>query len=158
MNSKSPNKSSCGVRAVWLPAKKSLKPSRQDSLRHNEDFNKLVISPDSVRFAAAVLVSTANADLRVTRIEVDQPLHQLNFWLVSGADPAILPFLVTARPQDLSSSLAELGENTLAQETGTGGRSSRWSSALFKAHQPLARHDERPATIVEGRERPRNCI
>jgi hypothetical protein len=120
----------------------------QASLRNNEDFSKLTISPDSVRFAAAVLVSTATPDLRVTRIEVDQPLHQLNFWLVSGADPAILPFLVTARPQDISNGLAVFGDDASALQTGTGSTSGRWSNALFNSHP--ARAAERPATIVEA--------
>jgi hypothetical protein len=135
-------------RSGRLVTREEVTQAIQNSLRHNEDFSKLVISPDSVRFAAAVLVSTADANLKVTRIEVDPPLHQLNFWLVSAADPAILPFLVTARPQDVLNSLAGFGgDDTSAQETGAGGASNRWSSALFKSH-PM-RAAERPVTIVE---------
>jgi len=135
-------------RSGRLVTREEVTQAIQASLRHNEDFSKLVIAPDSVRFAAAVLVSTANADLKVTRIEVDQPLHQLDFWLVSGADPAILPFLVTARPESPSNVLPGFDDDASGQGTGNGGSSSHWSSALFKSHP--ARASERPATIVEA--------
>jgi len=120
----------------------------QAGLRHNDDLSTIVISPDSVRFAAAVLVSSANADLRVSRIEVDEPLHQLNFWLVSGTDSAILPFLVTARPQGNSNDSAGYEDDPSARQSGTGGKSSRLSGALFKQHP--SRLTGQPVTIVEA--------
>jgi hypothetical protein len=135
-------------RSGRLVTREEVTQAIQSSLRHNEDFSKVVISPDNVRFAAAVLVSTANADLRVTRIEMDQPLHQLNFWLVSGADPAILPFLVSARPQDVSNGLPGFDNDASTDATAAGSTSGRWSSALFRSHPPRA--TERPATIVEA--------
>ncbi len=116
-------------------------------LRQNEDLGSLIISPDSVRFAAAVLVSNANADLRVSRIEVDEPLHQLNFWLVSGTDPAILPFLVTARPQGDSTGSTVSGDNSSAQLPGSG-QLGRLRSALFK--QRATRVTDRPVAMVEA--------
>jgi hypothetical protein len=120
----------------------------QSSLRHNEDLSSIVISPESIRFAAAVLVSTADADLRVSRIEVDEPLHQLNFWLVSRADAAILPFLVTARPQPDPSESSGSEEYSSALQMGASGKSGRRSSDLFKQHS--TRTSERAATIVEA--------
>ena len=78
------------------------------TLSRNRMFSTVQIMPEDVRFSAAVLVSTANADLRVTRIELDRTLHQMKFWLVSRADPAILPFMVIARPSGGTAELAKM--------------------------------------------------
>jgi hypothetical protein len=78
------------------------------TLRRNEMFAGADVSPESVHFPMHVSVSTANAELRVTRVEMDRSIHMMKFWLISGADPAILPFMVLVRPAGGSSELAAM--------------------------------------------------
>jgi hypothetical protein len=68
----------------------------QKTLGRNETFKNVQIAPDDLRFAARVTVSAEDADLHVTRIELDHTLHQMKFWLASGAEPALLPFMAMA--------------------------------------------------------------
>jgi hypothetical protein len=134
-------------RAGRLITKEEVTKAIQSTLLHNEEFSKLTVTTANVRFAAAVLVSAENADLQVTRIEVDHTLQQLNFWLVSGADTGILPFLVMVRPQGASSILAGLEDDASAQESGTENKPGSLESVLFRRH--LAHAKQRSVAIVE---------
>jgi hypothetical protein len=93
------------------------------TLRRNEMFTSVEIAPEALRFPADILVPTANADLRVTRVEMDRTLHLMKFWLVSGADPAILPFMVMARPRGGTSELAKMLGLPPIHEPGTAAMS-----------------------------------
>jgi hypothetical protein len=88
------------------------------TLQRNEAFHTLEIRPDAVRFSSAVMVSTESADLRVTRLEFDRTLHVMQFWLVSGADPAIQPFMVMARPSNVTDDVSILLGLPQAQHDG----------------------------------------
>lgn len=134
-------------RSGHLVSKEEVTEAIQANLQHNEAFSKLEVTPENVHFAAAVLVSTANADLRVTRIEVDHTLQKLNFWLVSGADPAILPFLVTVRPQDSTNGLATLAADEAIQDSGSEIQRKLLNRVSYL--QPLARVDKQPLVIVQ---------
>lgn len=134
-------------RSGRLVTREEVTEAIQAGLQHNPDFNHLVISPESVRFAAAVLVSTENVDLRVSRIDVDEPLHQLNFWLVSGTDPTILPFLVTARPEAASGEITGIDRGPSEQVSIPGQPSRRMDDARFQLHP--AHIAQRPVMIVE---------
>jgi hypothetical protein len=135
-------------RSGHLITKEEVTEAIQANLQHNEAFSKLAITSADVHFAAAVLVSTANADLQVTRIEVDHTLQKLNFWLVSRTDPAILPFLVSVRPQDTSDTLIGLEEGEPSQNSGSENKQQRPYRVRY--HQPLAHIDTQPPVIVEA--------
>jgi hypothetical protein len=51
------------------------------------------VSPDEIRLNARVTTLTEDADLRVTRTELDPTMHELKFWLVSGAQPTLPTFM-----------------------------------------------------------------
>ena len=134
-------------RAGRLITKEEVTKAIQATLLHNKEFSKLTVTTANVRFAAAVLVSAENADLQVTRIEVDHALQQLNFWLVSGADPAILPFLVMVRPQGASSVLAGLEEDPSAQDSGAENKPGSLESIFFRRH--FSHANQKAVVIVE---------
>ena len=66
-------------------------------LAGNQTFGNVQIAPEDVRFAARVMVPAQNAELHVTRVELDPALQKMKFWLASGAEPALLPFMAMAR-------------------------------------------------------------
>jgi hypothetical protein len=127
------------------------------TLRRNEMFATVEIAPAALRFPADVLVSTARAELRVTRVEMDRTLHLMKFWLVSGADSAILPFMVMARPTGGTNDLAKMLGLPPIHDTATGAQSQSNAAAqsrvrvengvsdLHPEHQP-----ERAVTSVEA--------
>ena len=65
-------------------------------LAGNQTFGNVQIAPEDVRFAARVTVSAEEAELHVTRVELDPALQEMKFWLASGAEPALLPFMAMA--------------------------------------------------------------
>ena len=127
------------------------------TLRRNEMFAFVDIVPEAVRFPADVLVSTASADLRVTRVEMDRSLHLMKFWLISGEDPAILPFLAMARPTGGTSELARMLGLPPIHEPGTAAKSQSNPTMLMRgpmesglSDSHTARQPERVATYVEA--------
>jgi hypothetical protein len=129
----------------------------RNTLRRNEMFAIADIAPEAVHFPADVLVSTANADLRVMRVEMDRTLHLMKFWLVSGADPAILPFMAMARPTGGDSELAKMLGLPPIHEPLTAARSQSNAAADTRAplgngrsDAPATKLPERTVTYVEA--------
>jgi hypothetical protein len=128
------------------------------TLRRNEIFAGAAVAPEAVHFPGDVLVSTANADLRVTRVEMDRSLHIMKFWLVSGAEPTILPFMVMARPTGGSSELAEMLGNPSVQHprtntdfhTAATARQLRDAIDQGSSEVPSEKPPVRPVTCVEA--------
>jgi hypothetical protein len=80
------------------------------------------VSPDEIRLNARVTTLTEDADLRVTRTELDPTMHELKFWLVSGAQPTLPTFMAMIQTKCAScGSQSNLG--TQAPKKPYGGRS-----------------------------------
>lgn len=89
----------------------------QRTLSRNETFKDVQIASKDIRLAAPVTISAEDADLRVTRIEMDASLHEMKFWLVSGAEPTLLPFIAMTRATCNTCGLGEPGEGGTARES-----------------------------------------
>jgi hypothetical protein len=144
-------------RAGRLITKEEVMEAIHTTLRRNEMFATVEITPEAVRFPADVLVSTANADLRVTRVDMDRTLHMMKFWLVSGADTAILPFMVMARPTGGTSELAKMLGLPSIHETGTPAKSDSSAATQIRARMENGlsdlnpeRQPERAVTYVDA--------
>jgi hypothetical protein len=144
-------------RSGRLITKEEVMEAIRTTLRRNEMFATVEITPEAVHFPASVLVSTANADLRVTRVEMDRTLHLMKFWLVSGADPAILPFMVMARPTGGTNDLAKMlglppihepGTAVTSQSNAAKQMSVRMENGLSDLHPE--RQPKQGVTYVEA--------
>jgi len=141
-------------RSGRLLTKEEVTKAIHTTLRRNEMFNTVEVTPDSVRFSSSILVSEVNSDLRVTRVEMDRTLHVMKFWLVSGTDTALLPFMVMARPT--------VGTNELADMLGlppiSGSGAGIKASSNFVSFNPTrmengatsTRPAQRPVIFVEA--------
>jgi hypothetical protein len=69
----------------------------QATLRHNKLLSNQLIAPEDISLMARVMLSVDDAQLQVTRMELDPALRQIKFLLVSRADHSILPFVAVAR-------------------------------------------------------------
>jgi len=69
----------------------------QATLRHNKLLSNQLITPEDIWLMAPVMLSVDDAQLQVTRMELDPALRQIKFLLVSRADHSILPFVAMAR-------------------------------------------------------------
>jgi hypothetical protein len=69
----------------------------QATLRHNKLLSNQLITPEDISLMARVMLSVDDAQLQVTRMELDPALRQIKFLLVSRADHSILPFVAVAR-------------------------------------------------------------
>jgi hypothetical protein len=114
------------------------------TLRRNDLFSGAQISPEAVRFPGALMVSTENPDLHVTRLELDRTLHVMEFWIVSGSDPGVLPFLVMVRPTGGTRELAEQLDLPSTDQRGAAADMARSLSGLYGE-----RHTEHGETEVE---------
>jgi hypothetical protein len=82
-------------RAGHLITREEVADAVRRTLNRNEALRTIQITAESIRSSAHVFTSMPNADLRVTRIELDRSLREIKFWLVSGAEPTLLPFMAT---------------------------------------------------------------
>ncbi len=90
----------------------------QAALRHNKLLSNQVIAPEDIWLMAPVMLSVEDAELQVTRMELDPALRQIKFLLVSRADHSILPFVAMVRSRV---DLAQLDE-AQDREAGHAGR------------------------------------
>jgi hypothetical protein len=90
----------------------------QTTLRRNKLLRNQVIAPEDIWLMAPVLLSVEDAELQVTRMELDPALRQIKFLLVSRADHSILPFVAMARSRV---DLAQL-DRAQDKEAGRAGR------------------------------------
>jgi hypothetical protein len=90
----------------------------QATLRHNKFLGNQLIAPEDISFMAPVMLSVDDAQLQVTRMELDPSLRQIKFLLASRADHSILPFVAMARSRV---DLAQLDE-AQDREAGRAGR------------------------------------
>jgi hypothetical protein len=67
------------------------------TLGRNPGFSSAQIAPEDIRLSARVTTLAEDPDLHVTRIELDRSLREIKFWLVSGAEPTLLPFIATTQ-------------------------------------------------------------
>jgi len=88
------------------------------TLRHNKFLSNQQIAPEDISLMAPVMLSVEDAQLQVTRMELDPALRQIKFLLVSRADHSILPFVAMARSRV---DLAQLDE-ARDREAGRAGR------------------------------------
>ena len=79
----------------------------QTTLRHNKLLSNQLIAPEDIWLLAPIMLSADDAELQVTRMELDPALRQIKFLLVSRADHSILPFVAMARSR---ADLAKLDE------------------------------------------------
>jgi hypothetical protein len=91
----------------------------QATLRHNKLLSNQLIAPEDIWLMAPVMLSVDDAQLQVTRMDLDPALHQIKFLLVSRADHSILPFVAMARSRV---DLAQLDE---AQDKAPGKAQDR---------------------------------
>jgi hypothetical protein len=87
------------------------------TLGSNETFKNVQIPTEDIRFAAQVTTSAQDADLHVTRIELDRTLHEMKFWLVSRAEPALLPFMAVSDAGCAACDSAETAQSATGQAT-----------------------------------------
>jgi hypothetical protein len=117
-----------------------------EAIRRSDDeaLRNVQITPDRIRLSARVLIATIeDAQLRVTRIESDRMLHEMKFWLVSSADPNLLPFIAMATiPSRLHSDL--VSEASTSPKGGSSdlvlGRTARPAPALIESGQEVRLH------------------
>ncbi len=86
-------------------------------LAGNQTFGNVQIAPEDLQFAARVTVPAEDAELHVTRVELDQTLQEMKFWLVSGAEPGLLPFMAMARATCTSCGSAEAAQPPATQNS-----------------------------------------
>jgi hypothetical protein len=99
------------------------------------------IKPEDIRLSARITISAENADLRVTRIEMDRSLQEMKFWLVSGAEPTLLPFIaMTHSPCDTCGS---------AETTQPFGRKTSLNRGDSRSELEAGRHGDLAAPFVE---------
>jgi hypothetical protein len=67
------------------------------TLSRNQDVSNAQIASEEIGLSARVTTLAENPALRVTRIEWDRSLREMKFWLVSGAEPTLLPFIATTQ-------------------------------------------------------------
>jgi len=118
----------------------------------NETFRNTQVAPEDIRLAARVSVLTDDADLRVSRIELDPTLHEMKFWIVSGAEPTLLPFIATAEAACGGCDLAEAAQRGAAQSdphVASGMRTSMTRGA-GRSNPDLARQANPAPVYVEA--------
>jgi hypothetical protein len=114
----------------------------QATLRHNKFLNNQLIAPEDVWLSAPVMLSVEDAELQVTRMELDPALRQIKFLLVSRADHSILPFVAMARSRV---DLAQLDE-AQDKEAGRAGRTGE-DTLLVETMSPAGWLENLPAGL-----------
>lgn len=124
------------------------------TLGRNENFKDIQIMPEDIRLAAPVTISGEDADLRVTRIEMDASLHEMKFWLVSGAEPTLLPFIAMTRATCNTCGSAESVQSRTTQgstQPNLGLQVSWKTGAVVSGLDPDRNVNPAPAYVDKGR-------
>lgn len=102
-------------RSGHLVTREEVAEAIRRTLGGNEAFGGVQIPTRDIRFAARVTVSGEHADLHVTRIELDRTLHEMKFWLISAAEPTLLPFMAVSQATCVFCDSAETGQIAASQ-------------------------------------------
>lgn len=128
-------------RSGHLVTREEVAEAIRGTLTHNRIEGTQEIKPEDIHLSARVIVSAENPDLRVTRIEMDRSLEEMKFWLVSGAEPTLLPFIVMVRPScDACGSSGMARRLNMETSMNSGSRSG----------QQTGRHAESAPIYVEA--------
>lgn len=106
-------------------------------LAGNQAFGNLQIAPEDLRFAARVTVPAEDAKLHVTRVELDQTLQEMKFWLASGAEPALLPFMAMAHAKCTSCGSADATQTPSTQNSPQPIFGTKTSMSAMRARPNL---------------------
>jgi hypothetical protein len=128
-------------RTGHLVTREEVAEAIRKTLSRNPDVSSIQIAPEEIRLSARVTTLAENPALRVTRMELDRSLREMKFWLVSEAEPSLLPFIATTQSKLQSGFEIEPQVNMARPAPQSEFRSASRSRAGFgggRKNSPLA--------------------